>query len=161
MIQILLLVLGVVLGLLHYNLAKAKKSRLRQPDFASIFYKYWLFFAVGMTQTFYGVERLYYSCQLAQTFQTALSASLQYDLSLYSLSLGLLGLIAPFATRSFRAAVITGYSLVTLSAASLQLFELLNQNGYTFNNINALAYGFIVPLVLIGLFFIGDKNKPF
>ncbi|MFA6076109.1 MAG: DUF6790 family protein [Negativicutes bacterium] len=161
MIQLLLLALGVVLSLLHYNLAKAKKSRLRQPDFMNIFYKYWLFFTVGMTQTFYGIERLYYSYSLAQTFQTTISASLQYDLSLYSLSLGLLGLIAPFATRSFRAAVIIGYSFITLSAASLQLFELLNQNGYTFSNVNTLAYGFIVPLVLIGLFFIGDTKKSF
>ena len=161
MIQILLLTLGIVLSALHFFLNKSKTSRLRKPGFAIFLYKYWLFFVVGISELYYGLERLYYAWQLAQTFHTPISASLQYDLSLYCLSLAILGLLAPFTSRNFRAAVIIGYSLVTMSAASLQLFELLTTENYSFTTIHPVAYSFGAPLVLIGLFFFSDKKKLF
>ena len=138
MVVLLLLTLGIVLSLLHFCLAKSNKSRLRKPCFVIILYKYWLFFAVGSAGLYYGIERMYYAYQLAAGFHTPLSASLQNELGLYCLSLGILGLLAPFATRGVRLAVIINYSFTTLQP---------------------IYYGFIAPLALIILFFISDKKQ--
>ena len=159
MVVLLLLTLGIVLSLLHFCLAKSNKSRLRKPCFVIILYKYWLFFAVGSAGIYYGIERMYYAYQLAAGFHTPLSASLQNELGLYCLSLGILGLLAPFATRGFRLAVIINYSLFTLSVAGLQLFEIVPTENYSFTTLQPIYYGFIAPLALIILFFISDKKQ--
>ncbi|MEI7463605.1 MAG: DUF6790 family protein, partial [Candidatus Taylorbacteria bacterium] len=90
---------------------------------------------------------------------TPLSASLQNELGLYCLVLGIIGLLAPFTSRSFRLAIIINYSLITLSIAVLQLVVLIPNENYSITTLLPVSYSFIAPLVLIALFFIADKKQ--
>lgn len=161
MIQTLLLALGIILSLVHYLTVKSKTSRLRKPLYTPLLYKYWLVFAVGFNWVFLGCERLFYSLQLAQTFNSPLISSAQFDICLYSLCFGILGLIAPFASRGFRAAVITGFSLFTIATACVQLTNMLPTETYRIADVVNVSYNFAAPLILIILFFTGEKKKLF
>ncbi|AHE98299.1 DUF6790 family protein [Thioalkalivibrio paradoxus] len=123
-----------------------------------ILLKHLVFVGVGVQGFMAGLKQIFTGESIAAYLDWAYSPFVA-ELGLMNLSFGILGLIAPFASRGFLIATSLGYGIFLIGAATGHLYDVINTGNLALGNIGPTLWSdILIPLVLLWLILATREN---
>lgn len=143
--HILLIVLPPLTAFAHLRAFRASGS------YPGLLLRHLLFIGVGLQGTSAGLKQLLAGEDVADYTGWAFSPFVA-ELGLMNLSYGVLGLIAPFASRGWQVAAALGYGLFLLGAAIGHVLDMATTGNLSLGNLGPTLWSdVLIPLALAAL----------
>jgi hypothetical protein len=143
--HVLLIVLPPLTALAHRRMSATAGS---YPD---LLLRHLLFIGVGLQGTMAGLKQIFAGQDVAAYTNWAYSPFVA-ELGLMNLSYGILGLIAPFASRGWQYAAALGYGIFLLGAAVGHVADMAQSGNVSLGNAGPTLWSdFLIPVALLAL----------
>ena len=137
-----------IIGLIVPAVALACKPRpVTAPAIIEALFKWFLFFAIGITYVYNGIFHIVFH-EMAARFIGWTDSPFQIELGFASLGMGLIGLLAPWRSFDLRLAAILGPACFLWGAAGVHIVSMITERNFAPGNAGIIFWSdIIVPVI--------------
>ncbi len=149
MVSLFFLVLGLVVGAVHFYLDKQPRTKGRV---AEIFLLWLLVIPVGIGDVFNFIGHTAFADATAASIGWPAGNPFQSEVAVANLSVGVLGILCYWMKGNFWVATVIGFSVWWLGDAVVHIRSIVIEANYAPNNAGVTFYlDILVPVILIAL----------
>ncbi|MDD1727650.1 MAG: hypothetical protein LUQ50_01105 [Methanospirillum sp.] len=101
---------------------------------------------------------LFFADRVAQSIGWPAGNPFQQEVAFANLAIGMLGLLALRIPGTFRIATLTAYAVFMIGDGIVHIWQIVSAGNWSVNNAGLILWiDLIMPLVLIGLYLLGEK----
>ena len=136
----------------------AGKHPRTKENFIDLYYKYFLFWLVGVMGVFAFLGHTFMSAEVAESIGWAPGSPFQFEVAVANLGFGIGGLIALKQRMNFSLGVIVCWGVFLIGAGFGHIYQLQVNHDYAINNTGPIMYSdFIYPLVGLLLYWLKSR----